>query len=87
MKLTVLAAVGLLGISAPAIAASGHCHDDMKAVEAALPGAKLSDAYQAKVKAALVKAGELHKANKDEDCEKSLVDTQKLLNLKEGHKH
>lgn len=48
--------------------------------------AKLSDADMAAVKAAREKGEELHAAGKEEECEKSLADAQKLLGIKEQHK-
>ena len=45
------------------------------------------DPDMAKVKAARGKADGLHKANKEEECEKSLAEAQKLLGIKEPHKN
>lgn len=87
MKLTALAAIAAMTLATPVLASGGHCDADMKAVDAALAKAKLSDADMAKVKAARAKADALHKANKEEDCEKSLADAQKLLGVKDTHKH
>ena len=87
MKLTVLAAVAAMILGTAALAAGGHCDEDLKAVDAAMSKAKLSDADMAKVKAARAKAGDLHKANKEEECEKSLAEAQKLLGIKDSHKH
>ena len=84
MKLTVLAAMVL---ATPALAAGGHCDADLKAVDAAMSKAKLSDADMAKVEAARAKADGLHKANKEEECEKSLAEAQKLLGIKDPHKN
>ena len=42
---------------------------------------KLSDADMTAVKAARAKGEELHKAGKEEECEKSLADAQKLLGI------
>ena len=71
----------------PATAADDHCAADIKAVDAALAKAKLSDPDAAKVKAARAKADELLKAKKDEECEKSLAEAQKILGIKDPHKH
>ena len=87
MKLTALAALAAMVLATPALAAGGHCDADLKAVDAAMSKAKLSDADMAKVKAARAKAGDLHKANKEEECEKSLAEAQKLLGIKEPHKN
>ena len=85
MKLTVLFAAAATALAVPALAAGGHCDDDIKAVDAAMSKGKLSDADMAKVKAARTKADQLHKAGKEEDCEKSLADAQKLLGIKDTH--
>jgi hypothetical protein len=87
MKSTVFAAIAAMMLAGPALAAGGHCDADIKAVDAALAKAKLSEADVAKVKAARTKAEQLHKANKEEECEKSLADAQKLLGIKDSHKH
>ncbi|MBX9588224.1 MAG: hypothetical protein K2X43_02895 [Hyphomonadaceae bacterium] len=87
MKMTVLLAVAATALAMPALAAGGHCDADLKAVDAAISKAKLSDADMTKVKAARTKADQLHKAGKEEDCEKSLAEAQKLLGIKDAHKH
>ena len=86
MKLTILLAAATMALAAPALAA-GHCDADLKAVDAAMSKAKLSDGDMAKVKAARTKADGLLKAGKDEECEKSLGDAQKLLGITDSHKH
>jgi hypothetical protein len=87
MKRTVLAALAAMVLATPALAAGGHCDADIKAVDAAMSKAKLSDPDMAKVKAARAKADGLHKANKEEECEKSLAEAQKLLGIKDPHKN
>ncbi len=87
MKLTVLAAIVVTALAGSAVAGSGHCDADMKAVETAMASAKLSDADMATVKATLAKGEEMHKAGKEEECEKSLAGAQKLLGIKDEHKH
>ena len=87
MKLIVLAAVAAMVLGTPVLAAGGHCDADLKAVDAAISKAKLSDADMAKVKAARAKADTLHKGGKEEECEKSLAEAQKLLGIKDTHKH
>ncbi len=86
MRPTMLAATAVIALATPAFAGSGHCDADLKAVDAAMATAKLGDADMATVKAALAKGEELHKAGKEEDCEKSLAGAQKLLGIKEQHK-
>ena len=83
MKLTTLSVVFATIFAAPVVAAEGHCDADLKAVDSALSKAKLSDADMAKVKAARTNADQLRKAGKDEDCEKSLAEAQKLLGIKD----
>ncbi len=87
MKLTMLVAATVTIFATPALAAGGHCDADIKVVDAAVSKAKLSDADMAKVKAARAKADDLHKANKEEECEKVLAQAQKLLGIKDTHKH
>lgn len=71
----------------PALAAAGHCEDDIKAVDVAIPKSKLSAADLTKVKEARAKADALHKAGKEEDCEESLAQAQQMLGIKEQHKN
>lgn len=86
MKKAIFASLALTLLAAPALAAEVHCDADLKAIEQALIRAKLSPADAASVKAAQAKAEALHKAGKEEECEKSLLDTQKLLGIQEQHK-
>jgi hypothetical protein len=86
MKLNVLAAVAMTILATPALAGAGHCDADLKEIDGAMAKAKLSDADMATVKAARAKGEELHKAGKEEECEKSIADAQKLLGIQEQHK-
>ena len=87
MKKPLLSALTIMVlISAPAFAGEGHCDADLKAVDAAIAKAKLSETDTATVKAARAKAETLHKAGKEEECEKALAGAQKLLGIKEEHK-
>ena len=43
MKIAVLAAVAVMFLATPVLAAGGHCDEDLKAVDAAMTKAKLSD--------------------------------------------
>lgn len=85
MKAIVSAVATMIIAVSPAFASEGHCDADIKAVDAALSKARLSDADAATVKAARAKAEGLHKAGKEEECEKSLIGAQKLLGIKEEH--
>ncbi|MBL8269764.1 hypothetical protein [Steroidobacter sp.] len=85
MKAIIPAVAAMIFAVSPAFASEGHCDADIKAVDAALSKAKLSDADAATVKAARAKAEGLHKAGKEEECEKSLMGAHKLLGIKEEH--
>lgn len=85
MKQTMLATIAATILAAPALAGAGHCDADLAAIDAAMSKAKLSDADKAAVTAARAKGEELHKAGKEEDCEKSLGEAQKLLGIKDTH--
>lgn len=86
MKLTALAALAAIAIATPALAVGGHCDADMDAIKVAMAKAKLSDADMKTVNEALAKAGEMDKAGKEEDCEKSLAAAMKLVGVAEQHK-
>ena len=87
MKHASVPAVAMLMVAMmPAFAGEGHCDADLKAIDTALAKAKLSEPDMAAVKAARSKAEELHKAGKEEACEKALAGAQKLLGLEEQHK-
>ncbi len=85
MKLTALAILAATALATPALAESGHCDADLKAIDAAMSTAKLSEADMATVKAARAKAEELHKAGKEEECEKALADAEGVLGIKDAH--
>jgi len=85
MKLSIPLALACVVLTTPAVAAGSHCHDDIKAVDAAVASAKVADVDKEKAKAALSKADELHKANKEEDCEKTVAEARKLLGMKSSH--
>lgn len=86
MKSTlILAATALMFAATQAYAAGGHCHEDMAAISAAMSKAKLTDADAAKVKAALAKGEELHKAGKEDDCRKAIGAAQKLVGIQDKH--
>lgn len=87
MKSLILASIAAFVFAAPAMAAEGgHCDADITAVKAAAAKAKLSDADAKTVNDALTAAETLHKAGKEEDCEKSLAGAMKLVGVKEQHK-
>ena len=86
MKASILSVAAMTFAMSPAFASEGHCAADIKAVDAALSKAKLTDADRATVKAARAKAEELNKAGKEEECEKSLTSAQKLLGIEDQNK-
>ena len=85
-KRSVLSMAVIIFASASAFAGEDHCGADLKAIDAAIVKAKLSDADMATVKAARAKAGELHKAGKEEECEKTVTSAQKLLGIRDDKK-
>lgn len=86
MKLTAIAALTAIAFATPAFAAGGHCDADMDAVKAAMTKTKLGEADMKTVNDALASAETLHKAGKEEDCEKSLAGAMKLVGVQEQHK-
>lgn len=76
---TLIAAAGLAVASNAAFAF--HCPADMKAIDAALSGAKLSDAQMAEVKKYRAKGEALHKAGKHQESVDALAKARKLLNI------
>ncbi|MGE3066473.1 MAG: hypothetical protein AB7K67_12860 [Hyphomicrobiaceae bacterium] len=86
-KILIVAVAGSIAAVTQAFAAGGHCDADMAAINAAMAKAKLSEADMKTVKTALAKGEELHKAGKEEDCEKALAAAQKLVGIKDEHKH
>jgi hypothetical protein len=87
MKTSILAAVAVVMLATPALAAGGHCDADMAAIKAAMSKAKLGEADMKTVNDALAKAAEMDKAGKEEDCEKSLAGASKLVGVQEQHKN
>ena len=70
----------VFGLATPAVAF--HCPKDMAAIDAALPGAQLSDADKAKVME-LRKTGETqHKAGDHASSVKTLAEAKKILGVK-----
>jgi hypothetical protein len=80
MKLrTMVVAVGLALASSVAVA--GNCPADMKAIDAALPKAKLSDAQAAKVKQLRADGEKLHKEGKHGESMKALGEAKGILKI------
>lgn len=76
---SMIVAVGLALASSAAFAF--QCPADMKAIDAALPKAKLSDAQMAEVKKYRAEGETLHKAGKHQDSVDMLAKARKLLNI------
>ena len=76
---TILMAAGLAFMSSPAFAF--HCPKEMKAIDAALPKAKLSEAQMAEVKKYRAEGETLHKAGKHQDALDTLAKAKKMLGI------
>ena len=80
MKLSsILVAAGLLLASGTALAF--HCPKDMKAIDAALPNAKLSSAQMTEVKNLRAEGERLHKAKKHQESVDTLAKAKKILGI------
>jgi hypothetical protein len=58
-----------------------HCPADMKAIDAAMSKAKLSDAQSAEVKKLRAEGESLHKAGKHQDSLDTLAKAKKILGI------
>ncbi len=76
---SIIVAAGLALASSTAFAF--HCPADMKAIDAALPKAKLTDAQMAEVKKYRADGEALHKAGKHQESVDTLAKARKLLNI------
>ena len=80
MKLrSLILAAGLALASTSALAF--HCPKDMKAIDAALPNAKLSAAEMADVKKYRAEGETLHKAGKHQESVDTLAKAKKMLGI------
>jgi hypothetical protein len=77
-KLALLAALAFASSAAFAF----HCPADMKKIDAALPGAKLSASQMTEVKKLRADGEALHKAGKHQDSVDTLAKAMKILNIK-----
>ena len=77
---SIVAAVALTLVSSTAFA--GQCPKHMKAIDAALPAAKLSDAQMADVKKYRSEGEKLHKEGKHADSLETLGKAEKILGIK-----
>ncbi len=76
---SMVVAIGLTLASSTAFAF--HCPKDMKAIDAALPKAKLSAAQMTEVKKYRAEGETLHKAGKHQESVDTLAKAKKLLNI------
>lgn len=76
---SIIVAAGLALASSTAFAF--HCPADMKAIDAALPKAKLTDAQMAEVKKYRAEGETLHKAGKHQESVDALAKARKLLKI------
>lgn len=73
----VAAALAFAGSSAFAF----HCPVDMKAIDAALPNAKVSEAQVAEVRKLRAEGESLHKAGKHQESVDTLAKAKKILGI------
>ena len=76
---TALIAAALALASGSALAM--HCPQDMKAIDEAMPKAKLSDAQSAEVKKLRAEGETLHKAGKHQESVDTLAKAKKILGI------
>lgn len=76
---TMIIAAALAFVASPAFASS--CPKHMKAIDAALPMAKLSDAQMAEVKKLRADGEAFHKAGKHTESMDALTKAEKLLKI------
>jgi hypothetical protein len=72
-------AAALVLASSPALA--GRCPIDMKAIDAALPKAKLDDKQMAEVKKLRAEGEQLHQTGKHSESEAALAKAKKILGI------
>ena len=78
MKPIIAAAAFALSTS---LAFAGSCPADMKAIDAALPKAKLNDKQAAEVKKLRAEGEQLHKAGKHSESMAALAKAKKMLGI------
>lgn len=76
---SILFAVGLALVSSTSFAF--QCPKDMKAIDAALPGAKLSAAQMTEVKNLRAEGEKLHKEGKHQESVDALAKAKKMLGI------
>jgi len=80
MKISsILVAASLVFASGTALAF--HCPKDIKAIDAALPNAKLSSAQRSEVKKLRDEGARLHKAKKHQESVDTLAKARKIIDI------
>ena len=80
MKMRTLLIAACLALASSA-AFAFHCPADMKAIDEALPKAKLTDAQVAEVKKFRAEGETLHKAGKHQESVDTLAKAKKILGI------
>jgi hypothetical protein len=80
MKIRTLVVAVSLAL-ASGVAVAHNCPNEMKAIDAALPGAKLSDAQSAQVKKLRAEGEKLHKEGKHAESMKALGEAKGMLKI------
>jgi hypothetical protein len=80
MKLRTMVVAVSLAIASSA-ASAGNCPNEMKAIDAALPKAKLSDAQATKVKQLRADGEKFHKEGKHAESMKALTEAKGILKI------
>ena len=72
--------IAALAVSA-SLAFAHNCPNEMKAIDAKMSSAKLSDADMVKVKSLREEGEKAHKAGKHDESMKALVEAKKMLGM------
>jgi hypothetical protein len=80
MRIRILLAAAALAVASTS-AMAFHCPKDMKAIDAALPSAKLSEAQMAEVRKYRAEGEALHKAGKHQESVATLARAKKILGI------
>jgi len=80
MKIRNIAIAAVLAL-ASGVAAASSCPKEMKAIDAALPGAKLSAAQMSEVKALRAEGEQLHKSKKHKESVQTLRKAKQILGI------
>lgn len=73
--------IGIALAGAAGVALADNCPNEMKAIDAKMASAKLSDADAAKVKQLRAEGEAAHKAGKHADSMKALGEAKKMLGI------